>query len=379
MKKIIIFGTEPISLINFRGDLLKDLVKLGYQVIAISKKNLKNEKYHKLFFKKNKIKLIQININPYSVNLLNLIKSFLEFRYLIKTIKPDILISYTIIPNIFSGFSLKYLDLKCKFHPMITGSGIISSQSNFILSILSHFISLLLKVSLKQNHKIIFQNNHDKRLFYKKSLIKKKDKSKVILSSGVNTKFFFYKKFKQKKKNFLMMARLIHQKGIFEYIEAARIIKKKNPQINFYLAGEITSRFGSIEQKTIERWVSEGCINYLGFINYKDVRKFIIKSCCFVLPSYYPEGVPRSILEAMSVGRPIITTQTPGCKETVINNFNGFVIKPKSIDQLVFAMSKIINLSNNKINLMGVNSLKLVKKKFDVCKINTDLINFLKL
>ena len=81
----------------------------------------------------------------------------------------------------------------------------------------------------------------------------------------------------------------------------------------------------------------------------------------------------------MSVGRPIITTQTPGCKETVINNFNGFVIKPKSIDQLVFAMSKIINLSNNKINLMGVNSLKLVKKKFDVCKINTDLINFLKL
>ena len=187
------------------------------------------------------------------------------------------------------------------------------------------------------------------------------------MGSGVDIKHYEFSKISSDSFNFLLIGRLLRDKGIYEYVEAAKIIKKNKPNsnINFNLIGSFDSNPSAIQPKLIEDWVSKKYITYLGEVD--DVRPYIKECSVFVLPSYR-EGLPRSILEAMSMGRAIITTDAPGCRDTILNNKNGILVPVKNSEELAIAMLSTIN--SNLIKEMGKESRKLVEEKFDVIKVN---------
>ena len=222
------------------------------------------------------------------------------------------------------------------------------------------------RLAMKLSTKVIFQNSDDRDLFIKLGIISKNHKIAVVSGSGVDLRKFKPVNFNGHQ-NFLIITRLIASKGIREFVEAARIIKRDHPQVTFTIAGWIDQGEDSISNEELQAWVKEGDITYLGF--QADVRDVLNNCSVYVLPSYR-EGTPVSVLEAMATGRPIITTDTAGCRETVIDGENGFLVEVGKVRSLVEAMNKFI-LDPSLIISMGERSLELARMKYDV-----DLVNY---
>jgi len=231
---------------------------------------------------------------------------------------------------------------------------------------LKNLVKLLYKIALKYNNVVFFQNPDDLNLLLRLRLIKDKNKTLILNGSGINLEKYYFAPLKEKSISFLLIARLIWDKGIYEYIEAARIIKKKYPNVSFLLLGPNEKNPCAIKKEYIKKWANKGIINYLG--EKDDVRPYIANSSVFVLPSYR-EGIPRSILEAMAMGRPVITTNSPGCRETVEDGVNGFLVPIKDSKALADRMEKFI-LNPDLIKQMGNRSREIAEKRFDVYKVN---------
>ena len=318
MKHILIVASYGPSLINFRLSLIKKLILKGYKVSVASPKDRFSDNLQK------KLKDLGVTINIFSLSSagLNLFKDFktiFEIYRIIKNSRPNIIISYTAKPVIYTGLVLKYFK-KINHYPMITGLGYAFIDRDKIKhQVIKYLIIKLYKESLKSSVKIIFQNNDDQSLFLKLKIIKKKKISNVINGSGVDLNMYPLTNLPSKPV-FLMMSRLLVDKGVREYVKAAKIVRSHFPNTRFQLAGYLDENPSSITFQELQSWIDEGHIEYLG--DKKKVQP-ILKSCkYFVLPSYR-EGTPRSVLEALSIGRPIITTDTPGCRETVIHKKNG--------------------------------------------------------
>jgi glycosyltransferase involved in cell wall biosynthesis len=172
------------------------------------------------------------------------------------------------------------------------------------------------------------------------------------------------------------MARLIREKGIYEYVEAAQTIKRRFPMVKFRLAGAIDKNPSAISKRDLQSWIDSGAIEYLGQL--RDVRPAIADSSVYVLPSFYPEGTPRSVLEAMALGRPIITTDAPGCRETVRQNENGFLVPLKDVNALINAMEYFIN-KPDAVGRMGSSSRQIAMEKYDVRKVNQVMLSAMEL
>ena len=227
-------------------------------------------------------------------------------------------------------------------------------------------ISFFYRLSLSNSEKILVYNPDITELFVKKKLIKNTDKVILVNGSGVDVDYYYQATFPERI-NFLLIARLLNDKGINEYYEAARQIKSKHKEILFDLVGFIDiNNPTAISPEQLEKWTGEGVINFLG--KKEDVRKDIENSSVYVLPSYH-EGIPRSVLEAMSMGRPIITTDTYGCRETVEEGVNGFLVPIKDSKKLANAMEKFI-LEPNLVKKMGRKSRDLAVEKFSTSYIN---------
>ena len=178
-------------------------------------------------------------------------------------------------------------------------------------------------------------------------------------------------------KVFLMVSRLLIEKGVYEFIKAASLIKRKYPNVIFRLIGGVTSnKYSLIDKNFLRHYIDIGVIEYLGEIPFHEVKKEIAKCRYFVLPSYR-EGTPRSVLEALGVGRPIITTDTVGCRETVIKDLNGKLVKPRNVNDLAEKMKLLLNLSHENLIKMGDESIKLAKEKYDVNKVNKQILKIL--
>lgn len=223
--------------------------------------------------------------------------------------------------------------------------------------------------------KVFFQNPDDQMLFKKMGILKDSVSSFVVNGSGVNVFEYAVKPFPTNNNlptpKFLLIARLLGDKGIREYAQAAKIIKNKHPQIQFDLVGWIDDNPNAIRQDELDGWISEGLFHYWGKLS--DVKPAIAASSIYVLPSYR-EGTPRTVLEAMAMGRPIITTNAPGCRETVIDGYNGYLIPIKSVSELANAMEKFI-LNPELIYKMGAASRKFAEEKFDVNAVNQTMLS----
>ncbi|MFN3471860.1 MAG: glycosyltransferase family 4 protein, partial [Aquificaceae bacterium] len=226
---------------------------------------------------------------------------------------------------------------------------------------------------------VVFLNPDDKELFLKKGLIRE-EKAVIIKGEGINTEFFNPKVCQEKEKDtfiFLMVSRLLWDKGVGEFVSAGRLLKEAyKEKIELWLLGPIDKgNPSSVSEEDIKKWEEEGIIKYLG--TTQDVRPFICQADCVVLPSYYREGIPRSLLEAMAMERPIITTDSPGCREVCKDGENGFLVKPRDVESLFRAMERMYRLSGEERESMGRLGRKLAVDEFSEEKVIRDYLEII--
>ncbi len=374
MKHILIITAYGPSLINFRYSLIKKLLSKGYKVSVAAP----IDNFTKKMQKKLRDLSVDINLFIISRTKLNFVKdlwSVYEIYRIIKKSKPCIIFSYAAKPVIYTGLVLK-LFKKIKYYPMITGLGYAFIERNSIKQkLLKYLLLKLYHEGLKSSKKIMFQNKDDKSLFLKNKIIKNKKLPKIINGSGVDLRKY-PKSSLPSKPVFLMIARLLVDKGVREYVQAAEIVRKNFPNTIFQLAGGIDENPASISSKELKLFIKQGNINYLGDI--KSVQ-LILKNCKFyVLPSYR-EGTPRSTLEALSTGRPIITTDAPGCRETVIHKKNGLLVPIKDPIALANAMKELLKQSNKNLKKMAKESFLIAKNKYEINKVNKSILELMNL
>lgn len=364
MAKIAIISHYAPSLINFRGDLIKVMVELGHKVVCLGPEAGFERPLQELGASYRQISLHRTGLNP-----LKDIQTLFSLRKALKEIKPDLVFSYTVKPIVYGSIAAHLAGVK-RMYAMITGLGYVFIGQTFKQRLLTQVLAFLYRWGLKYNQVVFFQNPDDLHLFVDKSIVSKRVKPVLVNGSGVNIEKFAFYPPKLSPVTFLFIARLIKDKGILEYVEAARLLKQKYPMAKFQLLGPLDINPAAITQEQLERWSKEGIIEYLGKTN--DVRPYIAEASVYVLPSYR-EGTPRSVLEAMSMGRPIITTDAPGCRETVIDGKNGFLVPVKDVDALKSAMEKFI-LEPDLISQMGKQSRIIAEEKYDVRKVNRAIL-----
>jgi glycosyltransferase involved in cell wall biosynthesis len=370
MKKVVIISPYTRSLLDFRGDLIKDLVKLNHKVIALGPDDGFEKNINEVGAEYCKYYLQRTGLNPLSE-----LKSIVSLSKILKKIKPDIVFSYAIKPSIYGSLAATKNGIMKKYS-MITGLGYTFTGKSIRHKSLQWLLKKLFKISFRFNNAVFFQNPDDLIDFVNMSIINSNIKTKVVDGSGVNIDCYYSTKPVIKPISFLLIARLIWDKGIKEYVEAAKILKKKYSEVEFSILGPIDSNPAAIKMNEINDWVKNGWITYLG--GKEDVRPYLSKCSVYVLPSFYREGTPRSILEAMSMGKPIITTDSPGCRETVKEGENGFLVPIKNPIELANAMKRFI-LEPDIINEMGKKSREEVEKRYDVRKVNKAILETMEL
>lgn len=353
IKTVAIVLNTSWNIYNFRLALIQTLRKEGYRVVLIAPKDEYSKKLEEDGFIYYPIKIDNKGVNPFvDLSLIH------EFHKLYKEIKPDLILNYTIKPNIYSSLAGKLLGITTVNN--ITGLGTVFLNNNLS----SKIAQRLYKVAL-HNNVVVFQNREDRSIFIEKQLVKKEN-ARLILGSGIDTKRFKTKNrsHKNKRFTFLMIARLIKDKGINEYIEAIRIIRGSEyaQRCTFKILGSLyLSNPTAVSKQELDGWIAEGLIEYLGHSD--SVQEEIDKVDCVVLPSYR-EGLSRVLLEASSMSKPIITTNVAGCKEVVEDGVNGYLVNVKSSLDLAEAMKKMLNLSFHKLSLMGYEGRKRVIDNF---------------
>lgn len=366
--KFLIIGSRTKMHINFRGDLIKEISNKGYDVVSICPQEGYEEELEKLGSRFIKAYNKKDKISP-----LDNIKYFCNLYKIIKKEKPDKVLAYTIKPVIFGCIAAKMAGVK-EIYALITGLGFVYTVRSIKTKIIRVFTRLGYERAFKYCKKVILQNVDDKKDLVKNKYITE-EKVEVVSGSGVNMQRFEFCNLPEQM-NFLMISRMIKSKGIKEYLEAAKIIKEKYKNIKFIFIGAMDSKQDAISKEELETYINDGIVEYHEETN--DVQSFIKRCKVYVLPSYYREGIPRTLLEALSMGRPIITTDSIGCRETVIEGKNGFLIKTKNVEQLVEKMEWCIN-NKNKLQDMGKESYKYCKKRFDVHIINNEMMKIMKI
>ena len=388
--KIVIISNYASSLINFRGALISEFVKAGHEVIACAPGESIDmaEKLKSMGVRYRAIHLDRTGINP--IKDLFLLLELLSF---FRRSQPDIVINYTIKPVIYGSLAARLAGVANIFS-MITGLGYVFTGNALRQKMIRALVCRLYRRALSINQAVFFLNADDLALFVQSGLINYSQKTLLIDGEGVDVKHYNYPSppfahqdeqtsvisgsgidlmnfphisLEIKQPRFLLIARLIKDKGIFEYVEAARILKKRHTQTVFRLLGPFDSNPSAILESQVKEWQKEGTIEYLG--ETEDVRPFIADANVYVLPSYYREGLPRTILEAMAMGQPIVTTDAPGCRETVRDGDNGFLVPVRDVDSLAQAMERFI-LHPELIAKMGSRSREIAERKYDIRKVN---------
>jgi len=352
-KKIAIISNVSWNLYNFRLSLMVAMRNAGYDVIAIAPHDEYSQKIIDAGFEFHSIKLNSQGINP-----LQDMQTTMEFYKLFKELSPDFICNYTIKPNIYASLVARALDIKMINN--IAGLGTLFIKQGPITSI----AKLLYKASQSKADRVFFQNRDDFKLFTDEGLVKRSS-CDILPGSGVDTNRFRPQEKPQSEViRFLHVSRMIWEKGIGEYVDAARIIKAKYPNVEFCLLGFLdVANPGAISREQMNEWVEEGVINYLGVSD--NVDEVISTADCVVLPSYYREGTPKTLLESASSAKPIITTDNVGCRDVVDHGVNGYLCEPRSFEDLADKIEMFLALSLEERVKMGENSRRKVKSEFD--------------
>ena len=361
--KILLITPTSEQVIGFRKNLIERLQEEKYNISVLTFDDTFKEEIEYKNIDFHWIKDQNRNLNPIKI-------LFLKNKYLkeIRKINPDIVFTFMLKPNTFGVLAAKKAGVK-KIYSMVEGAGDVFIKNGLKWKIIRFIVCKLYKKAFKSANKVFFLNNDDKAEFIARKLVKEKQCA-VIPGIGVDTEYFAFKPIKNHK-TFLMVARMLKTKGVMEYCKAARIVKQKYPDAVFnYLGAE-----GDLKIADIQEFIDDGSINYLG--TTKDVRPFIEDSFLLLLLSSYREGLPMSIMEAESVGRGIITSNNIGCKDTVIDGYNGFLIDRG--DYKAMAEKVIWCIEHpRETEEIGKNARKYAEENFDQEEINKYIVEKIK-
>ena len=372
--KIVMIGTVASSFLGFRADLIKALLAKSYTIYAFTSEYIEEElsEIERLGAIPITYELNRGGINPFAD-----IKSTYELSKKIKNISPDLVFSYFSKPVIFGTQKTKIAKVP-KLIGMLEGLGYTFTEQPKATSKKTQLIKnvqvLLYKIALPQLDKIIFLNPDDPKDLLDKHAIRVKE-VKVLGGIGLNLEDYPYLSSYPSEPTFIFVARLLAEKGIHDYIASAKIVKNKYADAKFIVLGSIDKEaLGALTESELKQFTEANIVEYPGHVN--NVPEWIANSSVFVLPSYYREGVPRSTQEAMAIGRAVITTDVPGCRETVVDGVNGFLVEKWNPQALAEKMIYFIE-HPEEIKKMGYESYKIAQDKFDADKVNKRLIDML--
>jgi glycosyltransferase involved in cell wall biosynthesis len=363
-KRIVLSSNTAFSLYNFRLHLMRTLKDKGYEVIAVSPED---GKYSELLGKEFSFFAVK-SLDRKGTNPIKDLKLFFEYFLLFRRLKPDLVINFTIKPNIYGSISAGLLGIPSI--SVITGLGYVFIRESW----LTKLVKLLYWLAFRLNRAVVFQNSEDMKTLEKLC----EGECLLIESSGMDLKHFDPTLCKEAKKDefiFLFVGRLLTDKGIYELIKAFEKLKKEKPKVKLIIVGSPDEgNPNSISKGELEKWVKEELIEWHGF--QEDVRPFFCMANCVVLPSYR-EGVPRVLLEAMAMEKPIITTDAPGCRNVCVDGVNGFLVKSKDVESLYLAMKRMVELGDEKLREFGKAGRRLAEEKYSVEKIVGEYINLI--
>lgn len=346
MKKIVILGNHHVVLYNFRKELIQRLLEDGHQVITALPYT---EEANKL--KNMGCKLIDIPVERRGTNPVTDLKLLFRYYKLLQKEKPDIVYTYTIKPNIYGGIACRFL--KIPYLVNVTGLGSAMEGEG----ILQKITSCLYRIAVKKADCVFFQNEMNRQVFEKRNISGKAEE--LLPGSGVNLKHFYYMEMPSSElTEFIYISRVMKEKGIEQFLEAAKAIRDRYPNTRFHVLGFCEEEYEEI----LIDLQKKGVIEYHGM--QEDVRVFLKTCHCLVHPSFYPEGMSNVCLEAAACGRAVITTKRYGCKETVENGVTGYLVDEKNTDQLIDRIETFLLLSHEEKMKMGQAARMKMEREF---------------
>ena len=366
-KTVLVFGSYAPSLVHFRGPLIAEIVRRGHKVVAAASAIDPDiaGKLRALGAEPRDVQLARTSLDP-----IGMARSLRELRQLVRATRPDVLIAYTIKPVILAALAGR-AERVPRIIALITGAGYAFTGGRELKRLVSRVAaSVLYRMALARADTVIFQNPDDEALFRRLRLVNGNSDVRRVNGSGIDLDHFAPAPLPHGV-SFLMIARLLKDKGIREFAAAAKRLKAQHPDAAIALVGWLDRSPDSLKQRELDDLIQCG-IDFKGRL--EDVRTTIAECSVYVMPSYR-EGTPRSVLEAMAMGRAIVTTDAPGCRETVRDGENGFLVPPRDADALYDAMMRFVR-QPQLAAAMGPASRRLAEEKFDVRRVNGDLLGY---
>lgn len=355
MKTIAILSNTSWYIYNFRRNTITSLIDKGFRVVVISSLDNYSERLKDLG-----AEFYEIKINPRGLNPFKEFLTVLNIYSQLRNSRANLTLNFTPKINIYSSIVSRILSINAINN--IAGLGTVFVRSNY----LSFLVRFLYKVSQRKVGFIFFQNEEDRELFLKFKIIKE-EKTYRLPGSGVDLSRFSvnFRQINGNERKFILVCRMLKEKGVVHYLNAAEILREKyGDKVSFYLLGFIDDSNPSfVSLAEIKKYEEKGYVTYLGVSDR--IEDVISTKDCVVLPSYYREGVPRSLLEAAAMGKAIVTTNNVGCKDVVDDGINGYLCQPDDLSDLVCKLELVINMSNEKLKEFGLKGRAKVEESFD--------------
>ncbi len=365
--KILVLSAHTESLFWFRMNMMQTFQKNGHTIYAVGSEP--EVKWSKKFREKG-IFYRQIPVSRNGLNPFADLKTQKAIKEIFKEIQPDKIFAYQAKAIVYGAIAAKQCGIS-EFYTLIAGLGSVFRGTGLKNKFIRAVLSVQYNIACKNSKAVIFQNEDDRNEMISKNIVKK-DKTHIINGSGVDIKHFSVLPLPESA-SFLFIGRLIKDKGVKEYLDACRIVKNKYPDTNCMLVGPFDSNPSALRRDELEAYTKDGTVIWYG--EQKDVVPYLEKTAVFVLPSYH-EGTPKTVLEAMATGRAIITTDAPGCRETVKDGINGFLVPIRDASSVAEKMIDFIE--NPEIyKRFGLESRKIAEEKYDVNKVNAAIMNIM--
>lgn len=367
--KIAVISSHTPSIFWFRMDMMRSFLSLGHEVIAVGDQG---EGDWASKFEDCGVRYVQVEVERTGTNPLKDLGYLVGLKKVLKEEQPDKIFTYQAKPVIYATLAANVLGIT-EVYPLIAGVGSVFLANSLKARIVRFILRQEYRLALGKCKSIFFQNNDDVEVFRANGILRKQDVA-LLRGSGVNLEHFRRMPL-PKEPAFLYVGRLIRDKGVREYLLACQEIKKIYPKVRCMLVGPFDSNPTSLQKDELQQYIDRGVIEYFG--EQEDVRPYLNACSVFVLPSYH-EGTPKSVLEAMATGRAVLTTNAPGCRETVIHGKNGYLVCVKCVDELVQKMKDLIE-SPDVVDKMAAESRAMAEEIFDVRRVNQVICETMKL
>jgi glycosyltransferase involved in cell wall biosynthesis len=343
------------NIYNFRSGLVRALVEAGHELLAIAPADAHSERLTELG-----CRFVPISMTARGTSPLEDARLFLDYRRILKRHRPAAFLGYTIKPNVYGSLAAHSL-----------GIPVINNIAGLGVTFLKHglfqrLVRGMYRTALRRSDTVFFQNPDDRSLFVEAGLVRP-GQTELLPGSGVDLKRFAPVERERESGDpfvFLVVSRLLRSKGIGHYVSASESLRNEFPHAQFRIAGIMEKGHGeAITEEEIQRWSAEGAITYLGALD--DVRPALSEADVVVLPTFYPEGTPRALLEAAAMGKPLIATDVPGCREVLDNGVNGLLCEPRSVESLAAAMCRMLRMGEEERKAMGAVSRAKAEAEFD--------------